>query len=231
MLSSKKCSFIYNLVDHLNFITWALKNWCFWNVVLGKTLESLLDSKEIKPVNLKGNQPWIFIGMDDADAKAPILWSPGAKSQLTGKVCLLQISEVQHVNPNTEPLNIPLTNWRTIIPKYLLHCHKSSRAHDRFLNLGIQQRDWEPPGNLTLKVRGIWLQNFHRIQETDSWRAQTKLVSTKIQEKGALTPQETEPDLPVSVQEYLVEMWVDSGLPQGQRHKLQQSWEPQYMLA
>ena len=85
MLSSKKCSFIYNLVDHLNFITWALKNWCFWNVVLGKTLESLLDSKEIKPVNLKGNQPWIFIGRDDADAKAPILWSPGAKSQLTGK--------------------------------------------------------------------------------------------------------------------------------------------------
>ena len=165
----------------------------------------------------------VWVSPVEARVSSGLLWEQ--------ELCLLQISEVQHVNPNTEPLNIPLTNWRTIIPKYLLHCHKSSRAHDRFLNLGIQQRDWEPPGNLTLKVRGIWLQNFHRIQETDSWRAQTKLVSTKIQEKGALTPQETEPDLPVSVQEYLVEMWVDSGLPQGQRHKLQQSWEPQYMLA
>ena len=60
----------------------ALKNWCFWTVVLEKTLETPLDSKEIKPVNLKGNQPWIFIG---AEAEAPILWSLDAKSQLVGK--------------------------------------------------------------------------------------------------------------------------------------------------
>ena len=85
MLSSKKCSFISNLIGYLNFITWALRNWCFRTVVLGKTPESPLDSKEIKPVNLKGNQPWIFTGRKDADAEAPIVWSPGAKSQLTGK--------------------------------------------------------------------------------------------------------------------------------------------------
>ena len=61
------------------------KNWCFWTVVLKKTLESSLDSKEIKPVNLKGNQPWILIGRTDAKAEAPILWPPDAKSRLIGK--------------------------------------------------------------------------------------------------------------------------------------------------
>ena len=53
---------------------WALKNWCFRTVVLEKTLESPLDCKEIKPVNPKGNQSWIFIGRIDAEAKAPVLW-------------------------------------------------------------------------------------------------------------------------------------------------------------
>ena len=62
---------------------WALKNWCFWIVVLEKTLESPLDCKEIKLVNLKGNQPWIFIGRTDAEA--PILWPPDGKSWLIGK--------------------------------------------------------------------------------------------------------------------------------------------------
>ena len=64
---------------------WALNNWCFWTMVLEKILESPLDCKEIKPVNPKGNQPWIFIGRTDAKAEAPILWPPDAKSRLTGK--------------------------------------------------------------------------------------------------------------------------------------------------
>ena len=64
---------------------WAPKNWCFQTVVLEKILESLLDSKEIKPVNHKGNQSWIFIGRTDAEAEAPILWPPDAKSWLIGK--------------------------------------------------------------------------------------------------------------------------------------------------
>ena len=62
---------------------WAPKNWCFQTVVLEKTLENLLDSKEIKPVSPKGNKPWIFI--ERTDAEAPILWSPDANSQLIGK--------------------------------------------------------------------------------------------------------------------------------------------------
>ena len=61
------------------------KNWCFQIVVLEKTLESPLDSKEIKPVNPKGNQPWIFIWKIDAEAEAPIFQPPDVKSQLTGK--------------------------------------------------------------------------------------------------------------------------------------------------
>ena len=64
---------------------WALKNWCFQTVVLEMTLESPLDGKEIKPVNPKGNQPWRVIRRTDAEAEAPILWPPHAKSRLTGK--------------------------------------------------------------------------------------------------------------------------------------------------
>ena len=60
---------------------WAFKNWCFKTVVLEKTLKSLLYCKEIKPVNPKGNQSWIFIGRTDAEAEAPVLWLLGAKSQ------------------------------------------------------------------------------------------------------------------------------------------------------
>ena len=64
---------------------WAPKNWCFWTVVLEKTLESPLDWKQIKPVHPKGNQSWIFIGRTDAEAEAPILWPPDVKNWLTGK--------------------------------------------------------------------------------------------------------------------------------------------------
>ena len=62
---------------------WVPKNWCFWTVVLEKTLESPLDCKEIKPVNPKGNQPWIFTGRTDAEA--PTLWPSDVKSQLIRK--------------------------------------------------------------------------------------------------------------------------------------------------
>ena len=61
------------------------KNWCFWIVVLEKTLETPLDSTEIKLVHPKGNQPWIFIGRTDAEAEAPILWPPDVKSWLFEK--------------------------------------------------------------------------------------------------------------------------------------------------
>ena len=87
--SSQSCCFFFPssqvwmwVLDHKE--SWVLKNWCFWTVVLEKTLESPLDYKEIKPGNPKRNQSWIFIGRTDAAALK--LWSPDAKNWLTGKV-------------------------------------------------------------------------------------------------------------------------------------------------
>ena len=65
--------------------SWALKNWCFWTVVLEKTLGSPLDFKEIQPVQPKGNQSWMFIGKTKFEAETPILWPPDAKNSLFGK--------------------------------------------------------------------------------------------------------------------------------------------------
>ena len=65
--------------------SWAPKNWCFWTVVLEKTLESPLDCKEIQPVHAKGDQSWVFIERTNAEAETPILWPPHAKSWLIGK--------------------------------------------------------------------------------------------------------------------------------------------------
>ena len=65
--------------------SWVPKNWCFWTVVLEKTLESPLDCKEIQPVHSEGNQSWVFFGRTDAKAATPILWPPHAKSWLIGK--------------------------------------------------------------------------------------------------------------------------------------------------
>ena len=70
-------------MDHKE--SWAPKNWCFWTVVLEKTLESPLDCKEIQPVHPKVSQSWIFIGRTDAEAEASILQTPDAKNWLTGK--------------------------------------------------------------------------------------------------------------------------------------------------
>ena len=65
--------------------SWVLKNWCFWTVVLEKTLASPLDCKEIQPVYSKGDQPWVFFGRTDTEAETSVLWPPHAKSWLIGK--------------------------------------------------------------------------------------------------------------------------------------------------
>ena len=88
VLCSQSCGFSSGYVRRWeldNKKAWVLKNWCFWNVVLEKTLEIPLDSREIKSVNPKGNQPWIFIGRTDAEAEVPIFWPPDGKSWLMGK--------------------------------------------------------------------------------------------------------------------------------------------------
>ena len=69
--------------------SWALKNWCFWTVVLEKTFESPLERREIKPMNLKGKQPWILFGRPDAKAKAPTLWSLMQTADSLEKILML----------------------------------------------------------------------------------------------------------------------------------------------
>ena len=65
--------------------SWAMRNWCFWTMVLEKTLESPLDCKEIQPVHPKGDQSWVFIGRTDVEVETPILWPPDAKNWLIWK--------------------------------------------------------------------------------------------------------------------------------------------------
>ena len=91
-LCSQSCGFSSSHVwmwqlDHKE--NWVLKNWCFLTVMLVKTLESHLDSKEIQPVNSKGNQSWIFIGRTDAEAETAVFWPPDVKNQLIGKALML----------------------------------------------------------------------------------------------------------------------------------------------
>ena len=69
--------------------SWALENWCFWTVVLEKTLQSPLDCKEIQPVHPKGDQSWVFIGRTDVEAETPIFWPPHVKSWLIWKDLML----------------------------------------------------------------------------------------------------------------------------------------------
>ena len=89
--SGRKWKAMVFLVVMYGCESWTIKkaehwrNWCFWTVVLEQTLESPLESKEIKPVHPKGNQPWIFIGRTDAEAETPVVWPPEAKSWLIGK--------------------------------------------------------------------------------------------------------------------------------------------------
>ena len=88
---------------------WALTNWCFLTVVLEKTLQSPLDCKDIKPVNPKGNQSWIFIGRTDAEA--PILWPPDAKSQLIRKDPDAREDWRQEEKGTTEDEMVGWHNW------------------------------------------------------------------------------------------------------------------------
>ena len=86
MYLKKKKNWVTSVSKHLDCKeSWEPENWCFWTVVLEKTLESPLDSKEIQPVLSEGDQPWVFIGRTDAEAETPILWLLRVKSWLIGK--------------------------------------------------------------------------------------------------------------------------------------------------
>ena len=107
--------------------SWVRKNWCFWTVVLDKTPENPLDGKEIKPVNPKGYQPWIFIGRTDAKAEAAILQTPDAKSWLTHQEKILMLRKTEgrrrrgqqrmrwlHSTTNSMDMNMNKL-WQTVV--------------------------------------------------------------------------------------------------------------------
>ena len=100
--------------------SWVPKNWSFWTVVLEKTLESPLDCKEIKPVNPKGNQSWIFIGRTDGEAEIPILWPTNARNWLIGKYHDAGKDWRQEEKGTTEDEMVGRHHW--------LHEHKSEQA-------------------------------------------------------------------------------------------------------
>ena len=91
--------------------SWVPKNWCFWTVVLEKTLESPLDCKEIQPVHPKENQSWIFIGRTDVEAETPILWPPDTKNCLIGKVLDAGNDWRREEKGMTEDEMVSLTQW------------------------------------------------------------------------------------------------------------------------
>ena len=184
----------------------------------GHKWESRRDSLQPKRLN----QICVWVSPAETQVSSGLSWGQGLVcSSLGGVACGISPLGRVTISFTIEAPSRQPTNLKTLIPKKLLHYCKTSRAHNRFPNLGILQRVWELPGNLTLKASGIWLQNFHRTGETDTGGHKQNLVLTRTPDKGAVTPQETEPDLPVSVQQSLVETWFDSGLLQGQVYWLQ----------
>ena len=113
-------------LDHKE--SWVPKNWCFWTMVLERTLEHPLGCKEIQPVHLKGNQPWIVIGRTDAETEAPILWLPDAKNWLIGKDPDVWKDWRQEKKGTTED---EIVGW-----------HHWLDGHEAEQTLGIGDRQW-----------------------------------------------------------------------------------------
>ena len=127
---------------------WVIKNWCFWTVVLEKTLEIPLDSKEIKPVNPKGDQSWIFIARTDTEAEAPRLWPPDAKSQVFTKILMLgnnksrrrrERQKTRLLDGITDSMDMSLSKlWKLVIQGSLVCCSPWRRRVDRIKRLNCE---------------------------------------------------------------------------------------------
>ena len=124
--------------------SWALKNWCFWTVVLEKTLESPLDCKEIQPVYPKGDQTWVFIGGTDVEAETSILWPPDAKSWLIWKDPDAGKDWGQEEKGMTED---EMIGWH-----HRLYGHEFEQAQD----LVMDREAWQAAVHESQRVRHNW---------------------------------------------------------------------------
>ena len=143
---------------------WALKNWCFWIVVLEKTLESPLDYKEIKTVNPKGNQSWIFIGRTDTEVEAPILWPTDVKSWVIWKDPDAGKNWVQEEKGMTED---EMVGWD--------HRHN---AHQFWWTLGVVDRQ----GGLLWC--GLWVPKESDMTEWLNWVHNLIALATIVMKHG-----------------------------------------------
>ena len=133
---------------------WALKNWCFWIMVLKRTLESPFNCKEIQPVNPKGNQSWIFIGRTTAEAEAPILWPPDAKSRLIwkdpdagkdGSQEENSWNRMRWLDSINEPMDMNLSKlWETVKDRgaWCAAVHEDAKNLTRLINWTITKGKW-----------------------------------------------------------------------------------------
>ena len=153
-------------LDHKE--SWALKNWCFWTVVLEKTLESPLDYKEIQPVYPKGNRSWILIGRNDAETEVPVLWTVDTKTWLTGKDPDAGKDWRQEEKGMTEDEMVGWHHW--------LNGHEFEQAP----GIGNRQGSWRTAVHGVIKSQ-TWLSDWtETIVRKDSVGSKAILQGTKI---------------------------------------------------
>ena len=125
--------------------SWALKNLCFWTVVLEKILESLLDCKEIHPVHPKGNQSWIFIGRTDVEAEGPKLWSPDTKTLMLGKIEGRKRREWQRrrcLDDIVDSMNMNLGKFREIVKDREAWCTTVHEVTELVMTVQLNRTGW-----------------------------------------------------------------------------------------
>ena len=146
---------------------WAPKNWCFWTVVLEKTLESSLDCKEIQPVHSEGDQPWDFFGRNDAKAETPVLWAPHAKSWLIGKDSDAGKDWGQEKGTTEDEM----AGWH-----HWLDGRQSDMSLSELRELVMDQEAWHAAIHGVAKS-WTWLSNWTELNWTEIWHSSNGYVT------------------------------------------------------